>query len=95
MSKELIPHEVLESKILMIRGHKVMLDRDLAVLYGVGTKDLKRAVKRNLHRFPVDFMFSLTAAEMKNLRCQFGTSSCIGTSGVYCSGILTIIKLGL
>ena len=75
MSKELIPHEVLESKILMIRGYKVMLDRDLAVLYGVGTKDLKRAVKRNLHRFPVDFMLSLTAAEMKNLRCQFGTSS--------------------
>ena len=57
MPKEIVPQELLVSKILVIRGHKVMLDRDLAVLYGVGTRDLNKAVSRNTERFPQDFMF--------------------------------------
>ncbi|MCX6601621.1 MAG: ORF6N domain-containing protein [bacterium] len=72
---QLIPLERVESKILVIRDQKVMLDRDLAELYGIETKQLKRQVSRNLDRFPVDFMFVLTAEEFENLRCQFGTSS--------------------
>ena len=71
----LIPVEVVERCIYVIRGHKVMLDADLARLYAVETKALNRAVKRNGTRFPGDFMFQLTAAEAKNLRCQTGTSS--------------------
>ncbi|MBI4875931.1 MAG: ORF6N domain-containing protein [Acidobacteria bacterium] len=59
----------------MIRGQKVMFDRDLATLYRVETKVLNRAVKRNRSRFPEDFRFQLTAEEAENLRCQFGTSS--------------------
>ncbi len=72
---EIIPQEIINSKILIIRGKKVMLDRDLAALYGVETKKLKRAVKRNIERFPEDFMFQLIKEEFDNLRCQFGTSS--------------------
>jgi phage regulator Rha-like protein len=72
--KELIPQEVVERKIYLIRGHKVMLDSDLAVLYGVGTKNLNKAIKRNIERFPEDFMFQLTHDEIKSLRFQFGTS---------------------
>ncbi len=76
MSKtSLIPIEKIEKVIYLIRGEKVMLDRDLASLYDVETKVLNRAVKRNLKRFPLDFMFQLTAEEAENLRCQFGTSS--------------------
>ena len=71
----LIPMERIERAILFIRGEKVMLDRDLAEIYGVETKALNRAVKRNASRFPSDFMFQLTAKEAANLRCQFGTSS--------------------
>ncbi|HYX31053.1 MAG TPA: ORF6N domain-containing protein, partial [Pyrinomonadaceae bacterium] len=56
-----IPIERIEKAIYLIRGEKVMLDRDLALLYGVETKMLNRAVKRNLKRFPLDFMFQLTA----------------------------------
>ena len=76
MSKErlLIPAERIERSILMIRQHKVMLDTDLATLYGVETKALVRAVKRNRDRFPVDFCFQLTADEFENLRFQIGTS---------------------
>ena len=59
----------------MIRGHKILLDVNLADLYGVETKFLKRAVRRNQERFPDDFMFQLTKQELDNLRCQFGTSS--------------------
>lgn len=74
MSKEIIPQEILESKILVFKGHKVMLDRDLAVLYGVETKALNRAVRRNVDRFPGDFMFKLKKSEADALsRCQFGT----------------------
>jgi len=74
MSKEIVPQQILESKIFMMRGHKVMLDRDLAQLYGVETKVLNRTVRRNLDRFPEDFMFPLTRAEYAELlRCQIGT----------------------
>lgn len=72
---EIVPQQIIESKILIIRGKKVMLDRDLAVLYSVETKMLKRAVKRNIERFPEDFMFQLIKEEFDNLRCHFGTSS--------------------
>ena len=72
---EIIPQEIINSKIFIIRGMKVMLDMDLAALYGVETKMLKRAVKRNIERFPEDFMFKLIEKEFDNLRCQFGTSS--------------------
>ena len=61
----LIPAEQIERKIFLIRGHKVMLDSDLAELYGVQTKALTRAVKRNLDRFPEDFMFQLTPDEVE------------------------------
>jgi len=70
----LIPVERIERAIYLIRGEKVMLDRDLADLYGVETKMLNRAVKRNLRRFPADFMFRLSADEAAQMRCQFGTS---------------------
>ena len=60
-------------EIFVIRGHKVMLDRELADLYGVRTKELNKAVKRNPGRFPEDFMFRLTKEEADSSRCQFGT----------------------
>lgn len=69
----IIPAERIERAILLIRGQKVMLDRDLAVLYGVETKALNKAVGRNLDRFPADFMFQLTKEETDSLRFQFGT----------------------
>jgi hypothetical protein len=71
----IIPNETIISRIFYIRGKKVMFDSDLAKLYGVETKQLNRAVKRNKERFPVDFMFQLNDLEASNLRCQFGTSS--------------------
>jgi hypothetical protein len=71
----LIPAEVIMNKIYIIRDQKVMLDADLAELYGVETKQLKRSVYRNEQRFPPDFMFALTREELENLRCQIGTSS--------------------
>ena len=74
-SYSIIPMERIERAILLIRGEKVMLDSDLAEIYGVETKALNRAVKRNLNRFPLDFMFQLTSKEAANLRCQSGTSS--------------------
>jgi hypothetical protein len=74
-SEALLPIERIETVILFIRGERVILDADIATLYGVETKTLVRAVKRNLDRFPVDFMFQLTAEEITNLRYQFGTSS--------------------
>lgn len=72
---DLIPDELVMNKIYLIRGQKVMLDADLAELYGVTTKHLKRAVRRNSLRFPEDFMFELNTPELENLRSQFGTSS--------------------
>lgn len=71
-----VPLERIEQSILLIRGQKVLLDRDLAVLYGVETKNLNKAVRRNIERFPADFMFQLTAAETEDWvrsRFQFGT----------------------
>lgn len=73
--KALIPIEMIEKKILLIRSEKVMLDADLAELYGVETKMLVRAVKRNLDRFPEDFMIQLNKEEFEHLRFRFGTSS--------------------
>jgi ORF6N domain-containing protein len=70
-----LPDEIVISKIYLIRNQKVMLDSDLASLYEVDTKQLKRQVKRNLERFPADFMFELTGIENENLRCQIGASS--------------------
>ena len=74
----LISSDTLTGSILVIRGHKVMLDADLAVLYGVETKALNQAVRRNMERFPDDFMFQLTSDEMENLRSQTVTASSWG-----------------
>ncbi len=75
----LVPDKRIERSILLIRGLKVMIDRDLAELYGVQTRDLNKAVRRNSDRFPSDFMFQLTPEEYKNLMFQFGTSRWGGT----------------
>ena len=71
----LIPEERIIDKIYLIRSQKVMLDRDLAKLYGLETKVLKQQVKRNIDRFPEDFMFELTKDEFANWRSQFVTSN--------------------
>ncbi|MBF4472997.1 ORF6N domain-containing protein [Flavobacterium sp. HJJ] len=70
-----IPSEIITNKIYFIRNQKVMLDSDLAELYAIETKQLKRQVRRNLERFPDDFMFELSAVEFEILRSQIGTSS--------------------
>ncbi|MEY2491236.1 MAG: hypothetical protein QOH24_187 [Verrucomicrobiota bacterium] len=75
MSSDIIPIKRITRSILYLRGQKVMLDVDLAALYGVPTAHLNRAVKRNSGRFPSDFMFRLTAEEVRNLKCQIGISS--------------------
>ena len=74
-NKSLVPEEVIINKIYLIRNQKVMIDRDLAELYGVETKVLKQAVKRNIDIFPEHFMFELTEDEFRILRSQFVTSS--------------------
>lgn len=74
-----IPEDIISSKIYWIREQKVMLDRDLAELYQVETKQLKRQVRRNMERFPEDFMFELSKAESEILRSQSGTSKWGGT----------------
>lgn len=76
---QLVPQEVIANKIFLIRGKKVLLDKDLADLYGVMTGNLNKAVKRNIKRFPEDFMFQLTDEEFKNLIFQSGTSRWGGT----------------
>jgi len=73
-NKLAIPDEVIMNKIYLIRGKKVMLDRDLAKLYGVETKVLKQTVRRNIKRFPSDFMFEMTIEELQDWRSQFVTS---------------------
>lgn len=73
-TKEIVPSELIENKIFLIRGKRVMIDRDLAQLYMVETRVLNQAVKRNSKRFPLDFMFSLTRNEIMNLS-QFVISS--------------------
>ena len=67
--------ENIAQLVFLVRGEKVLLDADLAMLYGVETGVLNRAVKRNIARFPADFMFQMTAEEWENLRCQIGISS--------------------
>lgn len=71
----LVRVETIEAFICLLRGERVILDQDIARLYGVETKALVRAMKRNLERFPEDFMFQLTEEEVTSLRYQFGTSS--------------------
>lgn len=71
----MLPDETIISKIYLIRGKKVMLDSDLAELYGVETRRLNEQVKRNINRFPEDFMFQLTEEEFYNLKSQFATAS--------------------
>jgi hypothetical protein len=73
--RELIPDEKITSKIYFIRGLKVMIDEDLAEMYGIETKRLNEQVRRNPDRFPSDFMFQLTSNEYDNLRSQFATAS--------------------
>jgi hypothetical protein len=75
MNDELISNEVISDKIYYIRNTKVMLDRDLAMLYEVETKRINEQIKRNKMRFPEHFMFQLTAEEYENLKSQFATSS--------------------
>ena len=70
----MIPDQIVVNKIYLVRGQKVMLDRDLSELYGVATKRLKEAVRRNINRFPDDFMFEMTVEELTNWRTQFATS---------------------
>lgn len=72
---DLIPLENISSKIYFIRNEKVLIDRDLAKMYGVQTKVLKQAVRRNKDRFPIDFMFVLDKEEFRNWRSQFVTSN--------------------
>ena len=72
---DVVSVEAIAGKIYLIRGTKVMLDRELAELYEVETAQLKRAVRRNIDRFPKDFMFELTKKELDHWRCQFGTSN--------------------
>jgi hypothetical protein len=74
ISKLAIPLQRVERRILLIRGQKVLLDVDIAELYGVATGVFNQAVRRNIHRFPVDFMFQLTDAEADSLRSQIATS---------------------
>ena len=71
---EIIPIEEIQQRIFIIRGHRVMIDADLAVLYSVTTKRLNEQVKRNLKRFPSDFMFQLNEEEFENLKSHFATS---------------------
>ena len=73
--KKFVPQEMVERRILVVRRQKVMIDRDLAQLYGVLTKVLNQAVKRNIRRFPEDFMFQLNNKEFENWRSQFVTSN--------------------
>jgi len=80
-SQAIIPQEIIEKRILLIRGQKVMLDKDLAELYQVETYNLNKAVKRNRERFPNDFMFPLTGEEFKNLIFHFGRSKLVVAVG--------------
>lgn len=76
----MVEEQRILKRIYVVRGEKVLLDHDLATMYGVETKQLKRQVKRNMERFPKDFMFQLTLKEFTNLRSQIGTSSSDQTS---------------
>lgn len=78
-NKSLIPKGAIERRIIHVREHNVMLDKDLATLYAVTTSNLNKAVTRNIGRFPEDFMFRLSKEEFNDLKFQFGTSSWGGT----------------
>src|SRR5439155_15530100 len=82
----MLPNERIERLIILIRGHKVMLDADLAELYGVETRALIQAVKRNLSHFPADFMFQLTKEEFESLRSQIVISNSQSQSAISSSG---------
>ena len=86
--KEIVIHQVIENKIYLIRGQKVMLDKDLAELYAIETRTFNQAVKRNLERFPEDFMFQLSENERKILTSQF----VISNSKIYYSVVKVILK---
>jgi hypothetical protein len=86
-SKQLVPVELIEKKIFLIRGHKVMLDKDLAELYGIPTFRFNEAVKRNLKRFPEDFMFVLSPLEFTDWRSQFVTSKNVRRGGAHNGGM--------
>ncbi len=91
----LLPTEFTERRIFLIRGQKVILDKDLAWLYDVQTRDLNKAVRRNIERFPSDFMFQLTAEESQNLMFHFGTSSGAerhGTKSAHWGGVRKLPK---
>jgi hypothetical protein len=75
MSGEIVPLDQIQARIVILRGHRVLLDRDLAHFYGVSTKALNQTVKRNEDRFPVDFRFLISHEEVANLKSQFVTSS--------------------
>jgi hypothetical protein len=79
--KALIPTEEITRAIFVMRGHRVLLDTELAALYGVTTKRLNEQVKRNAKRFPEDFMFQVTAQEAAGLRSQIATSKTVGRGG--------------
>lgn len=81
LEQGIVPLESIERRIFLIRGQKVMLDSDLADLYGVETFNLNKAVKRNVDRFPADFMFQLTPPEADRLRFQIGMSKVTGRGG--------------
>ena len=76
--RALVPIDVIEKKILFINGQKVLLDSDLAALYGVTTKRLNEQVRRNMKRFPADFMYQLSQEEFESLKSHFATSSSWG-----------------
>ena len=84
---------IIENKILIIRGQKVMLDKDIASLYNIATRELNKAVSRNRERFPLDFMFQLTKNEFENLKFQFGISSWGGTRKLPYAFTEQILKL--
>ena len=76
---KIVPQKIIQNKIFLVRGMKVMFDKDLAELYGVKTEQLTRQVRRNIDRFPGDFLLQLTRQEFKNLIRHFGRSSWGGT----------------
>jgi len=90
--KAIIPKEIIEQRILLLRGRKVILDRDIAELYGVPNKVLNQAVKRNIERFPADFMFQLTGKEFRNWKSQFVTSNSGDKMGLRKNHMLLLSK---
>jgi hypothetical protein len=94
--KELVPTQVIEGKILLVRGHKVMLDRDLAALYGVETRALNQAVKRNIERFPEDFMFALTRDEITGISQSVTSFSPTGHSSLkFSKNVMAFTEYGI